>query len=83
MVLQVRLDGALTFDGGTVSAAADLSFGERGEEALNLIDPRSRCWCEVHMEVRMTSQPVTSEPGVRPMNYRYRVLRVSPQLQAR
>src|SRR5690606_71802 len=38
-------------------AATDLFLSERGEPALDLIQPRGRCGREVHMESRMTSKP--------------------------
>jgi hypothetical protein len=36
--LDVGFDGSLQFDGRAMDAAADLSFGELGEEALDVVD---------------------------------------------
>src|SRR5690606_16837164 len=44
-------------------AATDLFLSERGEPALDLIQPRGRCGREVHMESRMTSKPALHRGG--------------------
>src|SRR5437763_3965823 len=40
-----------------MDAATNLLPGEFGKPALDLIDPRGRCWREVHMIVRSARQP--------------------------
>ena len=37
--VEISLDRGFQFGGGAAEAAADLLFGEVGEEALDLIDP--------------------------------------------
>jgi hypothetical protein len=51
-------DGDIAFDcrleicGRTMDATADLSAGEMGEEAFNLIDPGGSGGCEVNLPMR-------------------------------
>jgi hypothetical protein len=45
--VDIGADRLFELAGGTVYAPADLLFGQVGEEALDLIDPRCRGWREV------------------------------------
>src|SRR4051794_32239032 len=47
-----------------MSATANLFFSERGEPALDLVEPRSRGWCEMHMEPRVTGKPIADGGGL-------------------
>ena len=40
-----------------MGAAPDLFFSQRGKPALYLVKPGSRCWSEMDMKTRMTSEP--------------------------
>ena len=57
LTCQVVADGLFEFNGAAMSAAADLALGERGEPALDLIEPGGRGRREVHVEARMASEP--------------------------
>ena len=51
-------DGAFEFGGGAMCAAADLVFGQVGEEAFDLIDPRGRGRRVMHLPARPFGEPV-------------------------
>src|SRR5471030_2502316 len=40
-----------------MGSAPNLFFGQCGKPALDLVKPRSRCWSEMDMKTRMTSEP--------------------------
>src|SRR5471032_2020118 len=40
-----------------MGATPDLFFSQRGKPALHLVKPGSRCWSEMDMKTRMTSEP--------------------------
>lgn len=46
-----------------MDAATNLLAGEFSKPALDLIDPRRRCWREVHVVVRSARQPVFDHSG--------------------
>ena len=56
--LQVAADGVLEFAGAAVSAAPQLFFGQRGEPALDQVEPGSARRREVQVEAWMTRQSV-------------------------
>src|ERR1700676_5378866 len=51
------LDGSLEFGNALEYAAADLLAGDFGEQPFDEVDPRRRCWREVHLEARMFGEP--------------------------
>jgi hypothetical protein len=57
--MQVIADGLLELHGAAVSAAADLALRERGEPALDLVEPGGRGPSEVHVEARVAIEPST------------------------
>jgi hypothetical protein len=57
-------DRGFQFGGRAVAAAADLLFGDVGEEALNLIDPRAGGRREVNMPSRPRSEPLSDRLGL-------------------
>src|SRR5438094_9911766 len=57
MMLQVVLDGGFEFDDALEDTAADTIGGNPAEEALDLVDPGTRCGCEVHVEAAVLGQP--------------------------
>ena len=48
----------MEFRGGAMDAATNLFFGEIGEEALDLVEPRGRCRGVVDLPARSLSEPV-------------------------
>jgi ELWxxDGT repeat protein len=61
--VNVVADGAFEFTGAAVSTATQLSVGQVGEEAFDLIDPGGTGRREVQMESRATKQPSLDERG--------------------
>lgn len=57
----MALDGLFESDGAAMDTSADLFFGERGEEAFDLVDPERAGWGEVQSEPRMAQQPAMDE----------------------
>ena len=57
MHVEVVADGLLELSGRTMRAAADVVLSERGEPALDLIEPRRRSGSEVDMESRVACEP--------------------------
>jgi hypothetical protein len=60
---EVIVDGLLELAGAAMNASANLSLGERGEPALDLIESRG-CRGEVHMEARVASHPRFDRRGL-------------------
>src|SRR5260370_34893814 len=56
MMLQVVLDGGFEFDDALEDTAADTIGGNPAEEALDLVDPGTRCGGEVHVEAAVVGQ---------------------------
>src|SRR5208337_3402787 len=54
---QVAIDGGLEVGNTCEDAALEPTLGEDGEEALDRVEPRGGCRCEVEGEARMASQP--------------------------
>src|SRR3989442_6652674 len=52
---QPRIDGAFEFFHTAEGSAADHTFGDQGEEALHLIEPRTAGRGEVEIEVAVLS----------------------------
>src|SRR4029077_362900 len=44
--------------------ALDLLVGEQGKEALDLVDPRRGCRCEVHLPAGSFGKPVADQFGL-------------------
>jgi len=57
MILQVLHDGAFQLGDAFESAAPDAVSGELGKEALDHVEPRRRCRCEMQMEARVDLEP--------------------------
>ncbi len=51
------VDGGLEIDDGVEVASLEAALGELGEEALDRVQPRTRCWCEVEGKARMAVEP--------------------------
>ena len=51
------MDGGLQIRDALEDAAPDTLAGDLGEEALDAVQPRRRCWNEVQLETRMPLQP--------------------------
>ena len=62
--VEVGSDRGLQFRGRAVDAAADLLFGDVGEEALDLIDPRAGGRGEVNMPSRPRAEPLSDRLGL-------------------
>jgi hypothetical protein len=57
MVVEVFLDSGFEFGDAFEDAASDAFCGDAPEEALDLVEPRRRCWGEVHMKTGMSLEP--------------------------
>src|SRR5260370_210471 len=57
MVVEVFLDGGFEFGDAFEDAASDAFCSDAPEEALDLVEPRRRCWGEVHMKTGMSLEP--------------------------
>src|SRR5260370_7956741 len=57
MVVEVFLDGGFEFGDAFEDAASDAFCSDAPEEAFDLVEPRRRCWGEVHMKTRMPLKP--------------------------
>src|SRR5260370_3778551 len=57
MVVEVFLDGGFEFGDAFEDAASDAFGSDAHEEALDLVEPRRRCWGEVHMKTGMLLEP--------------------------
>src|SRR5260370_210474 len=57
MVGEVFLDGGFEFGDAFEDAASDAFCSDAPEEALDLVEPRRRCWGEVHMKTGMSLEP--------------------------
>ena len=51
------IDGSLEIDEGMEGPALEPASGEFGEEALDGVEPRAGCWCEVENEPLVTIEP--------------------------
>src|SRR4030095_14906394 len=59
--LDVPPNGGLQLARAAMDAAADLLLRQRGEPALDQVDPRAPCRREVDMEARMPRQPAVDQ----------------------
>jgi len=60
---EIVFDGALQLDGASMGPPAELFFSESGKEALDHVDPRSACRCEVEDESGTLGQPTFDQSG--------------------
>ena len=57
----VSVDGVLQFARAAVDATLDLLLGQRGEEALDQVEPGGPGGREVHVEAEVAHQPAANE----------------------
>ena len=68
MHVEVTADGLLELTGRSMGAAPDVVLSQRGEPALDLIEPRRRSRREVDVEPRVACEPGSDRRGlVRPV----------------
>ena len=63
MVVEEGSNGSFQFAGGAEAAASDALFGERGEPALDEVEPTGRGGREVNMEARTFDKPALDGGG--------------------
>src|SRR5437764_4618841 len=63
MVVEKGRDGGFEFLNTAMNAAADLLIGQRGKEALDLVQPGTAGRGQMHMPARPLRQPVADQRG--------------------